>query len=289
MAVSGGPDSLALMLLAHACLGESVAVATVDHGLRADSAAEAATVHALCNTLGMAHDTLSVRLRPGNVQERARQARYDALGEWAHGRGLVAVLTAHHADDQAETFLMRLNRGSGVHGLASIRTASRVGLSEVMAVRPLLDWRKAELEAIVAQAGLVAARDPSNDDVRFDRTRTRAALADADWLDPLAIARSAHHLAEAARTIDWIVGAVWDREVETGGDTCRWRQSEQPDLVKLGLVERGIVFCGGGWVAVSDVARLCETIGQEGRANVAGVLVDYRGGVWSFRPEPPRR
>ena len=118
LAVSGGPDSLALLLLASEALPGQVEAATVDHGLRAESAAEAEAVAQICATLGVPHAILTVEVATGNVQAEARRARYAALGGWLAARDLAALATAHHADDQAETLLLRLNRAIGVAGLA---------------------------------------------------------------------------------------------------------------------------------------------------------------------------
>jgi tRNA(Ile)-lysidine synthase len=289
VAVSGGPDSLALLLLAHAACPGQVHAATVDHGLRAESAAEARAVAALCGELGVPHAMLTVALAAGNVQDRARAARYAALGGWAEDNGLAALLTAHHADDQAETVLMRLTRGSGLGGLAGIRARTRMDGVPAPVVRPLLGWRKAELEAIVAAAGLSPARDPSNADPRFDRARMRAALAQADWLDPAAVAASAGHLAQADEAIEWLVGQVWESEVEAAGGELQWRQREVPELVRLRLVARAIERCGGAAVSLGEAARLIDVVGIAGKANLGGVLVSCAGGVWTFAPEPPRR
>ncbi|WP_245653923.1 tRNA lysidine(34) synthetase TilS, partial [Novosphingobium rosa] len=121
LAVSGGPDSLALLLIAHAALPGRVAAATVDHGLRPESAAEAAEVARICALLDVPHATLEVSVEDGNVQAQARDARYAALAAWTEQEGLCALATAHHADDQVETLVMRLNRASGVSGLAGVR------------------------------------------------------------------------------------------------------------------------------------------------------------------------
>jgi len=123
VAVSGGPDSLALMLLAHAVPGLTVTALTVDHGLRPEAAEEARFVAALAAARGIAHHILPVRVEDcgQGVQAAARAARYAALGGWCASAGVGLLATAHHADDQAETLLMRLARGAGVGGLAGIR------------------------------------------------------------------------------------------------------------------------------------------------------------------------
>ncbi|WP_260924487.1 tRNA lysidine(34) synthetase TilS [Novosphingobium sp. 9] len=210
VAISGGPDSTALLLLAHAALPGRVEAATVDHGLRAASADEAADVAALCERLGVPHRTLRVTVAPGNVQSEARAARYAALADWIEDRRLAVLTTAHHADDQAETLLMRLNRASGVAGLAGTRAQGVVpGTKDLGLLRPLLGWRRADLAQVVTAAGVAAAQDPSNADPRFDRVRMRQALKDADWLDITAVAQSAAHLAEADEALEWMAALEW--------------------------------------------------------------------------------
>jgi tRNA(Ile)-lysidine synthase len=143
VAVSGGPDSLALLLLAHAAMPGLVEAATVDHGLRSESADEAAFVAEICGKLGVPHATLKVTVGAGNLQAEARAARYAALAGWMAERGLAALATAHHADDQAETLILRLNRGSGVAGLAGVRARGLVPGTRLPLLRPLLGWRRA--------------------------------------------------------------------------------------------------------------------------------------------------
>ena len=127
VAVSGGPDSLALLLLADAAYPGRVHAATVDHGLRPESAAEALFVARICRGRGVPHALLPAGMTAGaNLQAAARARRHDLLGEWAEDIGAGPIVTAHHADDQAETLLMRLNRGSGLAGLAAIRAAGPV-------------------------------------------------------------------------------------------------------------------------------------------------------------------
>ena len=203
IAVSGGPDSLALLLLAAAARPGKIEAATVDHGLRREARQEAAFVASVCDDLAIPHHVLNARVSPGaSLQAQARAARYRVLGAWAIECDLGAVASAHHADDQAETLLMRLARGAGLSGLAATRRRRPLEPG-VMLVRPLLDWRRADLGAIVAAAKLVAVDDPSNRDPRHDRTRFRGLLAEADWADPERLASSARWLADADEAIEW--------------------------------------------------------------------------------------
>lgn len=204
VAVSGGPDSVALLLLAHVALGERCSAATVDHGLRPESADEAAWVADLCAARGIAHTILTAPLpdragRTANLSARARALRYRLLEDHADAIGAGPIATAHHADDQAETLIMRLNRGSGVAGLAGVRAKSgRI-------VRPLLGWRHAELVALCSAQSIEAVEDPSNVDDRFDRARLRKSLAGIDWLGTDRIAASAAALGDADDAIGWMV------------------------------------------------------------------------------------
>ncbi|MDE2042490.1 MAG: tRNA lysidine(34) synthetase TilS, partial [Alphaproteobacteria bacterium] len=148
LAVSGGPDSLAMLLLAHAAYGASAAmVATVDHGLRPEARQEATYVGQVSAALNMAHFILTPPAPiTGSLQMQARKARYAALENWRVAQNLSYILTAHHIDDQVETLMMRLNRGSGVSGLAGIRARNNT------VIRPLLGWRRAELRDIVERS-----------------------------------------------------------------------------------------------------------------------------------------
>lgn len=206
LAVSGGPDSMAMLDIARRCWTGSLYAATVDHGLRPESADEAAMVGAYCAGAGVAH----VTLRPpvpiiGSLQSAARVARYALLERHADDCGAGFIVTAHHADDQLETMLMRLARGSGVDGLAAIRARNgRV-------IRPMLHCRKAELITYCKRAGLRFVSDPSNANTDFDRVRMRAALEGFDAVDPLMAVRSADALAAAAEALDWMA----DREAQS--------------------------------------------------------------------------
>jgi tRNA(Ile)-lysidine synthase len=191
--VSGGPDSLALILLADAWArargGDALAL-IVDHGLRPESAAEAAAVAALLAARGIAAQVLRLRLQGGaRLQERARAARLAALAEAAAARGRPWLLLGHQRRDQAETLAFRAARGSGDEGLAGIPPLRREG--GVLLCRPLLGEPPEALEAVCAAAGVTPVRDPSNRDPRYARVRLRAALDPAQEEALAAAARAA--------------------------------------------------------------------------------------------------
>lgn len=287
IAVSGGPDSVALLLLAAAALPGRVEAATVDHGLRSESAQEAAAVAALCDRLGVAHATLPVTVAAGNVQAAARAARYDAMAEWIADRELAALATAHHADDQAETLLMRLNRGSGVAGLAGTRERGIVPETHIPLLRPVLDWRRAELAGIITAAGIEVAQDPSNADDRFDRVRIRKALADAQWLDVAAIARSAAHIAEADAALDWMAGLEWRSCVKREAMGLRYKP-QAPRAVVLRVLARCVTELGGEEPRGSAVARLLDLLSQGRPASIGELVVRPNAGGWSIAKAPVR-
>lgn len=288
LAVSGGPDSLALLLLAHAALPGRVEAATVDHRLRAGSAAEAAMVADVCARLGVAHAVLPVAVAAGNLQAEARAARYAALAAWMSERWLAALATAHHADDQAETVLMRLNRGSGVAGLAGVRACGEVPGTRLPLLRPLLGWRRAELAEVVAGAGLVPAADPSNTDGRFDRVRIRSALAGADWLDAAALAQSAGHLADADAALDWAARREWSDQVATGGLGVTYRPTA-PRAIALRVLARIVAELTGEEPRGGAVARLFESLVAGQPASIGTLVARPLPGGWSFTPAPRRR
>jgi tRNA(Ile)-lysidine synthase len=294
VAVSGGPDSMALLLLAAAAKPGQVEAATVDHALRDESRAEAEMVAGVCEQLGLPHSILTANWgeKPVTaIQERARGECYRLLGFWAEERGLAALATGHHADDQAETFLMRLARGSGVRGLAGMRRRSVAPGTDVRLVRPLLGWRRSELEEICAAAGLTAASDASNQDDRFERVRFRRALARADWLDAAAIARSAANLAEAERALDWAMRAEWKQGVRERGGTISYRPNGAPREILRRIAARAVrKLATEGEVDLrgSELDRLLATLAEGGTATLRGVLCSG-GPEWRFGPAPRRR
>lgn len=301
LAVSGGPDSLALLLLAHAALPGQIAVASIDHGLRLEAAGEVALVERVARERGIPFTPLKVTLAPGNTQARAREARYAALAAWAQVERLGAVATAHHADDQAETLLMRLNRGSGLAGLAGVRAATRITGTEVTLLRPLLGWRKAELAQVVASAGITAADDPSNTDPTFDRARLRAALAEAAWLDPVQIAASAAHLAESWQALEWYAELDWHemvmRDEAAPGGLGFTYCANVPRVISIETILR-IIGELGGHATRAEAARAWDRLWAGENASLGGVLaqagvervekVGVTMRVWRFRPEPAR-
>ena len=248
IAVSGGPDSLALLLLAASARPGEFEAATVDHGLRPESAAEAEMVADLCGEMDVPHAILAIEwdLPPASaIQEQARAVRYGALAAWMHDRDIGALLTAHHLDDQAETLVMRLNRGSGVRGLAGMRRKSNVpGYPDLTLLRPLLSWRRAQLKRICSEAGVEPISDPSNLDERFERVRIRHALAAADWLDPEALARSAENLGWSDEALDWATGQVWAGFVEMGDDEIVYRDPGAPKDILRRIVAQAIAQLG---------------------------------------------
>ncbi|MEN3951588.1 tRNA lysidine(34) synthetase TilS [Iodidimonas sp. SYSU 1G8] len=209
VAVSGGADSMALALLARdwaASRGISLTALTVDHGLRPEAAAEAIQVGDWMAAACIGHETLAWRETPrGNVQAAARRARYALLDEWCAARGVPILLIAHHLEDQAETVLLRLGRGSGVHGLAGMAPETAPPWPGAPSrLRPLLDVPRARLVATLRARGQAWIEDPSNADRRYARVRARGAwphLA-ALGITPARLAATARAMARARAVLD---------------------------------------------------------------------------------------
>ncbi len=284
IAFSGGPDSLALLLLADAALPGAVEAATVDHGLRPESAEEARIAASLCADLGIAHQIL----RPadpiqGNIQSGARRMRYSLLEHWRGNQRIDWILTGHHADDQAETLLMRLNRGSGVGGLGGIR--ARRG----RVLRPLLGWRRAELAAIVAARGIVPILDPSNEDQRFDRARLRQSLADIDWIDPAALGRSALAAAEADEALGWAADQAYSKRAIETGASVEIDPDGLPRELRRRLLARALRHLApGAEPRGEELSRLLASL-ERGQAGTLSGIKAQGGARWRLAPAPPRR
>lgn len=190
VAVSGGSDSIGMLVLAHAWAirgSHKLYAVTIDHGLRAKAAEEAAFVRRICDRLNIPHETIAWRnpVKGSGLQHAARTARYTLLGDWAKQHQCSSILTGHTRDDQAETIAMRLRRSiefkpgrwSGSRGLAGMAPATRL-LDEVKLVRPLLDVSRSSLRQYLADLGQAWIEDPSNQDCSFERVRMRVGLKD---------------------------------------------------------------------------------------------------------------
>lgn len=183
VAVSGGGDSMALLhMLAERI--PKIQCATVDHGLRAESATEADFVSVTCAHIGAQHEVLKWDNwdKKGNLQNAARIARQELLSDWAHRNGLTHIALGHTMDDQAETVLLRLARGSGVDGLSGMSSVRQQ--NGITWIRPVINVRRAELRSYLTNKNQTWIDDPSNDDTKYDRVKARKALAE---LEPLGV------------------------------------------------------------------------------------------------------
>ena len=294
VAVSGGPDSLTLLLLAVAAYPGRIAAATVDHGLRPESGVEALHVKDICGRLGCPHHILEVSVPdgPGGMQAEARKARYSALARWADAEGLPHVATAHHSDDQAETLLMRLQHGSGLAGLQGIRPIRRDG--HMLVVRPLLGWTKAELVHIVSDAAIAFVEDPSNRDDRFDRASMRRFLSDNPRFLVRRLARTAAALGEADEAIAWAAEGLWKERCSAEGDALLIDRAGLPRELSRRLLARAIGELRRRhdleppWTGGEDVEGLLVALERGETATRAGI-VGSGGPVWRLRLAPPRR
>jgi tRNA(Ile)-lysidine synthase len=288
VAVSGGSDSLALLHLLsdwRATGGPELRVATVDHRLRAEAADEAAQVARISTALGLAHDTLywAGHTARGNIPDQARRARYRLLAGWARRHGIADVAIGHTEDDLAETFLMRLARGSGIDGLAAMRGEWQA--DGVTFHRPMLALGRAHLRSYLHARGVGWADDPTNDDPAYDRPRARAALA---ALAPLGLgvdrlAATARRLAEARAAL----GASARRaaaEITTveGGDLL-WRQADfaaLPDETARRLLLAGLAWMTGRGYAPRGAAMVALLAAARAgrRMTLQGCVLSAGGG-----------
>jgi tRNA(Ile)-lysidine synthase len=246
VAVSGGSDSLALLHAARAW-GVDVEAVTVDHGLRPESADEAAYVGEVCRGLGVTHTVLGWQGwdGKGNLQDQARQNRYALISHWAEARRLPSVALGHTMDDQAETLLMRLVREAGVEGLASMRLVfEREG---TRFDRPLLFDRRADLRAYLTSLGVRWVEDPSNEDESYGRVRARRAL---EALGPLGIGtealfRVALNLRDASDALGQVASDFARARVKAaGGDLIfdRTALRRQPAEIVRRLIGHALMF-----------------------------------------------
>lgn len=288
IAVSGGPDSVALLLLGAAARPGSVEAATVDHRLRSENAEEARFVAGLCERLGVPHHTLRVDVpRGSSLQAQARHARYRALNDWAIEQSIGAVATAHHADDQAETLLMRLARGAGLSGLAATRRA-RLLDRDILLVRPLLGWRRAELRAIVEAAGIAPVDDPANRDPRHDRSRFRGLVERSDWAEAERLASSAQWLADAEEAIEWTVAGLAEARIRADDGSIAIDPAGLPRELQRRLLLLAYDRLGAPRPRGPQLERAMRVL-SEGQGTTLGGLKLGGGKSWRIAPAPPRR
>jgi len=317
IAVSGGPDSSALLVLAARWRaarkqGPALLAVTVDHGLRPESAREARAAKRLAAKLGIRHRTLRwTGSKPVTaLQEEARRVRYQLLAAAARGAGASCVLTAHTLDDQAETVLLRMARGSGLSGLGAMARQTLLPISgaddkkaAVVLVRPLLDLPKARLIATLATMGISFADDPTNRDPRFTRPRLRElmpALA-AEGLDARRLALLARRLRRADATIEAAVDAatavVMEAPMRERGPFTMdaERLGGLPAEVALRVLGRAIVQAGdegplqlGKLEALHAALRAAMVDKVRLRRTLAGALVTHSGGRISVETAPAR-
>ncbi|HEY0912010.1 MAG TPA: tRNA lysidine(34) synthetase TilS [Bradyrhizobium sp.] len=323
LAISGGPDSVALMWLAARWrramrCGPRLVAVTVDHGLRAESAREANAVKRLARSLGLAHHTLrwtGAKPKTG-LPAAARSARYRLLARAAQDHGATHVLTAHTRDDQAETLLMRMLRGSGIAGLAAMaRQTPRDG---VLLARPFLNVSKGRLIATLAKANIAFADDPTNRDSYFTRPRLRAlmpALA-AEGGDARNLARLASRLARANAAVEVLTDgaerylALQDRDAARSGTRANISNFKTfdfaafaaiPEEIRVRLLQRAIDRFGAeGPAELGKVEALLAALQQAGvqkaggpraklKQTLAGALISLVDGRIRVEPAPPRR
>jgi len=314
LAVSGGPDSLALMWLAARWRrslkrGPRLVAVTVDHGLRKEAAREARDVKQLANALDVEHRTLRWRgEKPKTgLPSAARDARYRLLARAALGCGATHVFTAHTRDDQAETVIMRLSRGSGIAGLAAMaRQSERDG---VVLARPFLDLPKSRLVATLNKAGIAFADDPTNHDPRFTRPRLRALMPvlAAEGADARGLVRLAARLARANAALDVMtdgaeryLASIDGASSGAGFDLAAF--DALSDEIRVRLLMRAINRAGHeGPAELGKVEALLQAMDQAGakgksgagrtrlKQTLAGAVISIQNSRIYIVPAPPRR
>jgi tRNA(Ile)-lysidine synthase len=321
LAVSGGPDSTALMWLAARWrkslkAGPKLVAVTIDHGLRKEARAEARGVKKLAASLGITHATLRwTGKKPSRgIPAAARDARYSLLTKIARKHKASHILTAHTRDDQAETVLMRLARGSGVGGLAGMRAGVRLHLSErdfVVLMRPLLGIPKARLIATLKAAKIPYADDPSNRDETFTRARLRMSMPilAREGLTTERLALLADRVLRAEIALYETVNAAqnrlapgpWPKGKPIAVDLNAF--ADLPDEIRLRLIGRIIDWLGiEGPVELGKLEALCEALegaiyewwltpetARRFRRTLAGAVVTASRGKLTIEPAPPRR
>lgn len=297
-ALSGGPDSTALLHLLHRWAGETgrhVTALVVDHGLRPDSAAEAALAAERARALGT--DAVVLTRAGGKpaagLQETARAARYALMLGWCREHGVKDLFLGHHLDDQAATVLMRLRRGSGLDGLAAMRPGSERG--GVRLLRPLLAVRRGELRDWLAARGAPWIEDPSNDSPDFERNRLDRLLAELDEDGALTarLARLARRSERAAAALDRAADEAFARLCPGGPadmleiDLAGWRAL--PDEIALRVLDRAIAAVAGERPPLGRLEDAMARLTDQRRVTVGGAVLACRRSMLAVTREGPRR
>ena len=280
IAVSGGGDSLALLHLARDWARRrdvSVSAVTVDHALRAGSDEEAEEVGRHCRRLGISHGILrwtgwSGR---GNLQAAARRARRRLIAGWATERGIQAIALGHTRDDQAETVLLRLARGSGVDGLAGMR--EDVAEGGVRWLRPLLAIGRTELRGVLSAAGVGWSEDPTNEDVAYDRVKARHALRHLGpvGIDADGLVRTAERMQMARTALEQVAAKAARLAVAfERGDVVidRGALGDWPDETRFRILAHAICWVSGAPYR-PRFAALKDAAGARSARTVAGALL----------------
>lgn len=284
-AVSGGPDSLALLLLAQQTLPGKLVAATVDHQLRPESADEAQIVAEICRNLGVSHIILTPDEKiSGNLQSSARTARYTLLERAADAQNCKHIATAHHADDQLETLLMRFARGSGIDGLSGIRARNgRV-------IRPVLEFTKAELVNICSSAGIQTVDDPSNTNSDFDRVAMRNWLSNMPHpFSALRTLRTARALADTSDALTWMTDNLAGKRISQENEVIICKPNGLPRELKRRLLIRCLRTMDDNLAPRGDaIDRLLNDL-ENARTAMIGNIKCLGGDDWQFSKAPPRR
>jgi tRNA(Ile)-lysidine synthase len=295
VAVSGGPDSMALLALLAEWGEVRLCAATVDHGLRLESAVEADDVRAYCQIQGIPHETLRwLGDKPASgLQAAARAARYALLTEHARKLGLSHLATAHHADDQAETVLMRLAAGSGIAGLAAMRPQSK--RQGILHIRPFLQIAKARLIKTCKARGIPFADDLSNRDARFARARLRHGM-DVLTAEGLTVERLGRLASRAARADD-ALEAVTASFMASLKEPDWNRIAAQPEEIRLRVL--GSLLKSAGPSEALKLERLENLLQAIDKAHADGarlrrslgdrIVTLLRNGQLSITAAPPRQ
>jgi len=284
LAVSGGPDSLALLLLAHECFPDRIAAATVDHGLRPEAKEEAVFVADLCAQRNIPHEILrpSIPIR-GNIQSEARKVRYKLLHGWMERNNISWLATAHHADDQLETLVMRILRGSGIDGMSAIR-AKRGYI-----IRPLLRLSKAALVEFIDAQNFSAIDDPSNHDQSFDRVRVRKALTMLEGFDVGLASQSAAALDDARTAISWIVYNLSSEHITQDNTACQLNETDFPHEILRRLVLKCLHICDPALSPRGEQLERTILSLRQGRTVTIGDILCKGGKKWNFSVAPKRQ